>query len=151
MYEAYAHELRSQTVPPERLAQIAYECPELHEAVAAHPNVYPELVVWIEQTAAMRAVPAEPAVQAAPVTLADPAVSAASEAPVVTAPAAAETMPAPLGQAEAEAVPAPASVGRGGRASALLAGIGIGVVAGGLVSAVLLIWVLPGVFGSIIG
>ena len=52
-------ELNNPATPPERLAQIAQEHPELGQQIAAHPNVYPELQAWIAQYAT----PAPPVAQ----------------------------------------------------------------------------------------
>lgn len=47
--------------------------------------------------------------------------------------------------------PAPTRPSRASRVKAFGAGLGLGLVVGGALSAALILWVLPGLFGSIIG
>ena len=44
-------ELNNPSTPPERLAELAQQHPELGAAISAHPNAYPELQAWIAQYA----------------------------------------------------------------------------------------------------
>lgn len=149
--EAAAQELQSPTVTPERLAQIAAEDWSLHPAVAAHPNAYPALIEWIaaQTPVAVPVVPQPPvaAPTAAPVTAQPPVAQ-----PQVAAPTAPQVPTvAPPAEPQVAAAPAPAALSGSARTRAVLAGLGIGVVIGAVVSAVLLLWVLPGLFGSVIG
>ncbi len=109
--------------PPAVLAELAGRHPDLHARIASNPAAYDDLVEWLRGSG-------DPDVAAAI------AARSAQQAPV-------EAQPAPV-----EAQPAPAAgPAASGRAPWLLAGLGIGVVVGGAVSAAMLLWVLPGLFG----
>lgn len=56
-------ELNNPSTPPERLAELAQQHPELGTQIAAHPNSYPELRDWIAQYASPAAAPAQPGPQ----------------------------------------------------------------------------------------
>jgi len=130
------------------LAQLAGSRPDLHAAILAHPNCYPELADWIKQTnpaAAAQRVAADP-VATVPVVAADPVAAApvvAQVQPVVAAPVAAPTpdfatpapayatpafQPAPMMPAAQFALPAATKPKIGWAPFVLLAGVVIAAI-----------------------
>lgn len=152
--DAIARELATPGLPAERLAQIAAAHTEFHPAIAAHPNAYPGLIDWIAaQTPVQLQAPAQTMVRDQADAPAQPTGTSAGVAPLPAppglSPAASPASGASEAPPQAEA-PAP-KLDRAAKIGTLFAGIGIGVLVGAAVSALLLLWVLPGLFGSVLG
>ncbi len=136
--EALWQELQDPALAPARLQQIAIEAPpEYLAAVAAHPRAYPELLDWIAQYGDAAA---QAAVAAARGGMAETSVAASAPAPLpAVRPAAPTAAPAPQG------APAAPPAGRGRRILGMsvpifsLAVAGAVLVAGGGVSAAVLV------------
>lgn len=122
--DAARMELRDPSTSPDRLAELAQAFDELHEEIAAHPAVYPALLDWMKEQSTR----------------------------VQPTPAAARHGEPDLGGAGHEARETDQEHRRGaaGTLPWSVVGIsaGVGAVVGAVVALVLVIWVLPGLFGA---
>lgn len=154
-----AAELASTDTDPGRLAELAATHPELHQQIAAHPNAYPELKQWMAE-AAVQLPPQQYPASEHPV----PEYSAPEHSPAAYSgysPSEYSPSAHPLPEVPHEQLLAPAApvtnteqepaLNGSGRAKAVFTGIFIGTVVGAALATGLLIWVLPGLFGSFIG
>jgi hypothetical protein len=134
------------------LQEIALERPELADVIAAHPNVYPDLLVWLREEAQSDGPGAGEGAGAV-----DPAADETRRTAVVPgmAPPGAVLAPPPPAQPWPEPAPpgppAPAAAPGGTKARRwpwLFLGLAFGLAVGAGIGAALVIWVLPGLFGG---
>lgn len=140
MDPALLHELQDPMLPPTRLAEIAWAEPASWPLVIQHPAVYADLVAWIHSQATPQATADQPAISS------EPAVPIVAAMP---SPSSVDVAFAPTDNEDGSAQSIDAGLAR--KASWILAGIGIGLVLGAAVSAALILWVLPGLFGGALG
>ncbi len=142
-------ELQSPLVPAERLSELAYAFPDLRDVIAIHPNAYEELRAWIADEGATIDV-SLPSVGADIGNYPESFVSYTEE----SFPTAIEDIPPPLTYTSPiDSVVASDSARESTvmKVKAFVMGMLAGVILGGAVATVLVIWVLPGLFGSFLG
>ncbi len=130
--DAILRELQDPSLPAHRLAEISALSPDYWAYVMQHPAVYPDLSAWIQGQCEQ---PQEQQPQAQ------------QHQPLQQQP---EQPSQQVEVAESPSVAAPKATARQ-KLGWVFGGILIGLLVGGALATALVLWVLPGLFGGILG